>query len=85
MGAILIAKLIPVAFSQLVLIAPAFTGLLATLDLLAPLAEGLSPRATLHLIEGGDHSFKVPKRSGHSEEAVTNELTQTFAAWAATL
>jgi predicted alpha/beta-hydrolase family hydrolase len=57
----------------------------AGLDLLAPMTERLAPRATLHLVEGGDHSFKVLKRSGRNEDDVMEELTRTIAAWAATL
>ena len=33
-------------------------------DLLAPVLGGLGDRATLHSIEGGDHSFAVPRRGG---------------------
>jgi hypothetical protein len=36
----------------------------AQLDLLTEVCEKLGSRATLHLIEDGDHSFKVPKRTG---------------------
>jgi len=33
-------------------------------------------------VEGGDHSFAVPKRSGRSLEDVLEELARTVAAWA---
>src|SRR3954464_9921498 len=36
----------------------------ARLDLITDVCEGLQPEATLHLIEDGDHSFSVLKRSG---------------------
>src|SRR5213079_461081 len=36
----------------------------ADLTLLKPLIKRLGQRATLHLVEGGDHSFHVLKRSG---------------------
>ncbi len=50
------------------------------LDLLTPLCDGLA-QATLHVVEGGDHSFKVPKRSGRTEEDVMEELAGTIADW----
>ena len=50
-------------------------------DLLRPVCEGLSPRATLHPVEGGDHSFKVLKRSGRSEADVMGELAGAIADW----
>src|SRR5262245_19688848 len=36
----------------------------AELALLQQVTGRLGTRATLHLVEGGDHSFKVPKRTG---------------------
>jgi len=45
--------------------------------------KGLGDRATLHLIEEGDHSFKVPKRTGKTEGDVMNELAETVQQWAA--
>jgi predicted alpha/beta-hydrolase family hydrolase len=53
----------------------------AMIELLQPVVAGLGDRATLHLIEEGDHSFKVPKRSGRSEKDVMGELAHTIAAW----
>src|SRR5688572_3881641 len=41
----------------------------AELDLLRPVCRDLGERATLHLIEGGDHSFNV-KRSGRTAAEV---------------
>jgi hypothetical protein len=55
---------------------------LADLDHLRPVCERLRPRATLHIVEGADHSFHVPKRSGRSEEDVLEELAETVSAWA---
>jgi predicted alpha/beta-hydrolase family hydrolase len=57
----------------------------AELDLLRPLCANLGSRATLHVVEGSDHSFKVLKRSGRAEADVIEELAQTIADWAATL
>lgn len=53
---------------------------LAGLDLFEPLIGGLDG-ATLHRIEGGDHSFKVLKRSGRDASDVRAELTDTIARW----
>ena len=53
----------------------------AQLDLLTGVCEKLGPRATLHLIEDGDHSFKVPKRSGRTADQVMAHLADTIADW----
>ena len=58
---------------------------LASLELLRPVIERLGPKATLHVIEEGDHSFKVTRRSGRSESEVIEELAQTVATWAVKL
>jgi uncharacterized protein len=54
---------------------------LALLDLLRPVIASLRPRATLHLLEGADHSFHVPKRSGRTDAEVMDEALNAFAAW----
>jgi predicted alpha/beta-hydrolase family hydrolase len=53
----------------------------ARLDLLNDLCSRL-PRASLHLIPDGDHSFGVPKRSGRTSSDVMDELGSTIAEWA---
>jgi predicted alpha/beta-hydrolase family hydrolase len=53
----------------------------ADLKLLRPLIERLGDRATLALVEGGDHSFHVLKRTGRTDAAVFDELVGTIAAW----
>jgi len=53
----------------------------ADLDLLTPVVKRLGKRVTLHLVEGGDHSFKVLKRTGRTETDVMNELADTINAW----
>jgi len=55
----------------------------AQLDLLQQVVKGLGDRATLHLVEEGDHSFKVPKRTGKTESDVMNELAAAFSDWVA--
>ncbi len=54
---------------------------LAELDLIRPLCRHLGKRASLHIIEGGDHSFHVLKRSGRTDADVQNELGETVGSW----
>jgi predicted alpha/beta-hydrolase family hydrolase len=54
---------------------------LAELDLITSVCERLGPRATLHVVEGADHSFAVLKRSGRSAAEVMDELSDTIASW----
>jgi uncharacterized protein len=54
---------------------------LADLDLLRPIVERLGARATLRVIEHGDHSFHVLKKSGRSDDEVLDELADAIAAW----
>ncbi len=53
----------------------------AQLSLLEPLCRRLGRAATLHLVEGGNHSFKVPAKSGRKDADVRAELADTLAAW----
>lgn len=54
---------------------------LADLERMRTLAERLSDRATLHVVEDGDHSFHVRVRSGRDEGAVLDELAAAIEAW----
>jgi predicted alpha/beta-hydrolase family hydrolase len=58
---------------------------LADLSLLKPICKKLGKLATLHIIEGADHSFHVLKSSGKSDGEILRELARTTAEWAATL
>jgi predicted alpha/beta-hydrolase family hydrolase len=53
----------------------------ARLDLITDVTEGLEPNATLHLIDDGDHSFGVLKRSGRTPADVLSEITGTIEQW----
>ena len=53
----------------------------ARLDLLEPLVRRLGKRAQLHLVEGANHSFRVPARSGRKEADVLAALADVLAAW----
>ena len=50
-------------------------------DLLTAVLERLGPRATLHAVEGGDHSFKVLKKSGRTPAAVEGEVHRAVLSW----
>jgi predicted alpha/beta-hydrolase family hydrolase len=54
---------------------------LAEMTLLAPVAKSLGRTASLHQVEGADHSFHVPARSGRNDAEVMNEVLDTLAAW----
>jgi predicted alpha/beta-hydrolase family hydrolase len=58
---------------------------LADLKLLEPICKGLGKLATLHIIEGADHSFHVLKSSGKTDAEVLRGLAHTTAEWASTL
>jgi predicted alpha/beta-hydrolase family hydrolase len=51
-----------------------------TADELRPIVKKLS-RATLHVIEGGDHSLKVPKSAGVTQEEVYKAVQDEIARW----
>lgn len=54
---------------------------LADLGLLKPVVAALGTKATLHEIEGGDHSFAVLKKSGRTNDEALAEVLDTLAAW----
>ena len=54
---------------------------LADLGLLRPVGAALGAKATLHEIEGGDHSFAVLKKSGRTNEEALTEVLDTLAGW----
>ena len=53
----------------------------ADLNLLKPVVKRLGAGATLYLVEGGDHSFHVLKRSGRTDADVMTELVQAIVDW----
>ena len=55
---------------------------LADTALMRSVVQGLGPRATLHPLEGADHAFKVPARSGVSGADVMTDMLDTVAVWA---
>ena len=57
----------------------------AGLDLLRPVLDRLGPLATLHVVDGADHSFGVRKSTGRTHDEVLDELADTVAGWSAGL
>ena len=55
----------------------------ARFDLLEATLARLGDRATLHRVEGGDHSFSVPKRSGRPPAEVEAEVQRAVLDWLA--
>ncbi len=55
---------------------------LADLERISPVVDSLE-RGTLHIVEGGDHSFKVLKRSGRTLDEVHSELANQVELWIA--
>ena len=54
----------------------------AQTDLINGVCQRLGNRATLHPVEGADHSFGVPKSSGRTPAQVLTELADTLVVWA---
>jgi uncharacterized protein len=52
-----------------------------TPDELRPILAKLGPSAELFVIEGGDHSFKVPKKGGIPQQDVYKAILDHVAAW----
>jgi predicted alpha/beta-hydrolase family hydrolase len=50
-------------------------------ELMLPVCDSLGSRARLHVVEGGDHSFKVLKRSGRTDTDVMQELVTAISEW----
>lgn len=53
---------------------------LAPLELLRPVVAAL-PTAAIHVIEDGDHSFRVLKRTGRAASEVLDEVVAVSAGW----
>jgi predicted alpha/beta-hydrolase family hydrolase len=54
---------------------------LAEPKLLEGVVKSLGPSATRLRVEGADHSFHVPARSGRNDREVMTEILDAFAAW----
>ena len=49
------------------------------LELVKPVVRRVG--ASLHVVVDGDHSFKVPKKTGRSEDDVLDEISDVMVAW----
>jgi len=58
---------------------------LADVALIEPVVKRLGSSATLHLVDGADHSFHVLARSGRHDGEVLREILDVFAKWAGTI
>jgi predicted alpha/beta-hydrolase family hydrolase len=58
---------------------------LGTPEEIQPFVKDLRPAAKIYAIEGGDHSFKAPKKSGLPQEQVYEAAMDEIARWAATI
>jgi uncharacterized protein len=54
---------------------------LADLTLMHPVIASLGARATMHVVDGGDHSFEVLARTGRTADEIHDELAGTIATW----
>jgi predicted alpha/beta-hydrolase family hydrolase len=58
---------------------------LADVALIEGVVKRLGSRATLHLVDGADHSFHVLARSGRNDREVLDEILDAFAHWVAAI
>jgi hypothetical protein len=54
---------------------------LADLDLLRPVLEPLAPGAELAILEGADHSFRIPARAARGAPPIFDRLAELAAGW----
>ena len=52
---------------------------------LSPVVSALRPEATLHVVEGGDHSFKLSRRDTEAQALVYAGVQRTIVAWIETI
>ena len=52
---------------------------LAEMERIKPVCQRLD--ATLHIVEGGDHFFHVPKRSGRTDAEALDEIAAAIDRW----
>ena len=48
---------------------------------LQPIITRIEPPADLYVVEGGDHSFRVPKRAGMGQQEVYDRVQDRIATW----
>lgn len=57
----------------------------AEMSLLKPVVKKLGKLATLHIIDGADHSFHVLKSSGRNDEEVIDDILRQTSTWMSVL
>ena len=55
---------------------------LGTPEEIQPFIKALRPAAKIHTIEGGDHSFKAPKKFGIAQEEIYDKAMNEIVRWA---
>lgn len=50
---------------------------------LIPVLRGLMPPAALHIVEGGDHSFALPRKDASRQAAVFDDVQRAIVEWIA--
>ncbi len=58
---------------------------LGTPEEIQPYVKNLRPAAKIYAIEGGDHSFKAPKKFGVPQEEIYENAMNEIVSWAATI
>jgi predicted alpha/beta-hydrolase family hydrolase len=58
---------------------------LGTPEEIQPFIKGLRPAAKIHSIEGGDHSFKAPKKFGIPQDRIYETAMDEIVRWAGTI
>lgn len=58
---------------------------MCTRDLMEKALQTVTAPWQMHWVEGADHGFHVPKRSGRTDAEVLNEVADVSAAWVAAL
>jgi predicted alpha/beta-hydrolase family hydrolase len=53
----------------------------AKLDLLRPVVEKLGTKATLHIVDTADHSFRVLKQANKTQSEIMQHLADTISKW----
>ena len=50
---------------------------------LSPILDPLTPKPTLHVVDRGDHSFKLPRKDPLAQAAVFDDVQRTIVEWIA--
>ena len=73
------------AIAQPMLVVQGSRDVFGTPEELRPFLAQVAGSTTLHVVEGGDHSFTVPKKGGVPQATVDREIQDQIARWCAGL